>query len=61
MRLRGEIGLHRSIFGRWYVVERGPFLLDEERIIGQPAGYGSHHEASRWRRVYAAIRDLQVV
>lgn len=55
MTLRDEIHLHLGTDRRWYVVEgrhRG-------RIIGRPEGYGSHREATRWRRLYRAVRELQ--
>lgn len=58
MRLLGDIGLHLGLDRRWYVVEQRADP-DKPRIIGRPEGYPSHHEASRWRRLYRAVRDLQ--
>lgn len=60
MKLRGDIGLRLGIRGRWFIVEHGLEWPEIERIIGSPEGYGSHQEASHWRRLYRVVRDLQV-
>jgi hypothetical protein len=60
MRLRGDINLHLATDRRWYVVEDSRFDDEPHRIIGRPEGYGSHREASRWRRLYREVRGLQV-